>query len=256
MKALVWGRRGEPYPIPGRVLRYAPGTRPVRTRYATSTNPAVRYDAMQARLFAEGLDEGDTAIDVGAHAGQYALIMAARCGSTGHVAAFEPDPHARRKLARNIALNPAVKPPVVEALAVSDAPGEAVLYSRGGDSQSSLARSGIGEAAAAQAETFTVPLVTLDGYIADRGLAAPRWVKIDTEGAEIRILKGAPKLLAGPSSILCELHPYAWAEFGDSFEALQALVSQSGRRMRYLDEDQETRAEDVRYGSVLLERRG
>ena len=254
VKQLVWGRRGEPYPIPGRVLRYAPGTRPVRTHYAASPNPAVRYDAMQVRLFAEGLDEGDTAIDVGAHAGQYALIMAARCGLSGHVTAFEPDPHARRKLARNIALNPAVKPPVVEALAVSDAPGEAVLYSRGGDSQSSLARSGIGEAAAAQIETFTVPLVTLDGYIADQGLTAPRWVKIDTEGAEIRILKGAPKLLAGPSNILCELHPYAWAEFGDSFEQMQAVVSRSGRRIRYLDEDAETRAADVRYGSVLLER--
>jgi FkbM family methyltransferase len=254
LKQLVWGRRGEPYPISGHVLRYAPGTRPVRTRYATSPNPAVRYDAMQARLFAEGLNEGDTAIDIGAHAGQYALIMAARCGPSGHVAAFEPDPHARRKLERNIALNPGVKAPVVEALAVSDAPGEAVLYSRGGDSQSSLARSGIGEAAAERAERFTVPLVTLDGYIADRRLAAPRWVKIDTEGAEIRILKGAPQLLAGPSNILCELHPYAWAEFGNSFEELQAAVSGAGRRIRYIDETAEMKAADVRYGTVLLER--
>jgi FkbM family methyltransferase len=254
LKELVWGRRGEPYPIPGHVLRYAPGTRPVRPRYATSLNPAVRYDAMQAQLFAEGLNEGDTAIDIGAHAGQYALIMAARCGRSGHVAAFEPDPHARRKLARNIALNPGVKAPVVEALAVSDAPGEAVLYSQGGNSQSSLAKSGIGEAAAESAETFTVPLVRLDDYVAERGLAPPRWVKIDTEGAEIRILQGAPNLLAGPSNILCELHPYAWAEFGNSFEELQAAVSGAGRRIRYIDEVAEMKAADVRYGTVLLER--
>jgi FkbM family methyltransferase len=254
LKELVWGRRGEPYPISGHVLRYAPGTRPVRTRYVTSPNPAVRYDAMQAQLFAEGLDEGDTAIDIGAHAGQYALIMAARCGRSGHVAAFEPDPHARRKLARNIALNPGVKAPVVEALAVSDAPGEAVLYSQGGNSQSSLAKSGIGEVAAESAETFTVPLVRLDDYVAERGLAPPRWVKIDTEGAEIRILQGAPNLLAGPSNILCELHPYAWAEFGNSFEELHAAVSGAGRRIRYIDETAEMKASDVRYGTVLLER--
>lgn len=255
LKELVWGRRGEPYPIAGQVLRYAPGTRPVRTRYATSANPAVRYDAMQAQLFDEGLGEGDTAIDIGAHAGQYALIMAARCGRTGHVAAFEPDPHARRKLERNIALNPGVKPPVVEALAVSDAPGAAVLYSQGGNSQSSLARSGIGEAVAERAETFTVPLVTLDGYMADRGLAPPRWVKIDTEGAEIRILKGAPQLLAGASNILCELHPYAWAEFGNDFGELQAAVGAAGRSIRYIDENAEMRPADVRYGTVLLERK-
>ncbi len=254
LKELVWGRRGEPYAICGQILRYAPGTRPVRTRYADSPNPAVRYDALQAQLFAESLGEGDTAIDIGAHAGQYALIMAARCGRSGHVAAFEPDPHARLKLERNIALNPAVKPPVVEALAVSDSPGEAVLYSLGGNSQSSLARTGIGESVAGRAETITVPLVTLDGYIADRGLAPPRWVKIDTEGAEIRILKGARRLLAGPSAVLCELHPYAWAEFGDSFDALQSVVGASGRRIRLIDEDAELQAADVRYGAVLLER--
>jgi hypothetical protein len=147
-----------------------------------------------------------------------------------------------------------VKAPVVEALAVSDAPGEAVLYSQGGNSQSSLAKSGIGEAAAESAETFTVPLVRLDDYVAERGLAPPRWVKIDTEGAEIRILQGATNLLAGPSNILCELHPYAWAEFGNSFEELHAAVSGADRRIRYIDETAEMKASDVRYGTVLLER--
>jgi len=252
LKTLLYGRRGEPFAVGDQVLRYAPGTRPVRERYQTSPNDAVRYDALQVRLFREGLGEGDTAIDVGAHAGQYALIMAAMCGSSGHVAAFEPDPYARRLLHRNIALNPRIKAPTVEALAVSDAPGEAVLYSRGGNSQSSLARSGVGDAGIG-AETIKVPVVTLDGYLDERGLPEPRWIKIDTEGAEISILKGAPKLLAGRANIVCELHPYAWAEFGDSFEALQGLTAACGRRIRYLDQATEVGA-DVRYGTVLLER--
>jgi FkbM family methyltransferase len=254
LKSIVYGRRGEPYDVGGRRLRFAPGTRPVRMRYRTSPNDNVRYDALQAELLSKGLREGDTAIDIGAHAGQYALIMAAMCGPRGRVIAFEPDPHARRLLAHNIALNPGVTPPVVEALAVSDAPGEAVLYSRGGDSRSSLARTGIGEAAAATAETLTVPVVALDGYIADRRLSEPRWVKIDTEGAEIRILKGAPRLLAGPAGIVCELHPYAWAEFGSSFDELRAVVAAGGRWMRYLDEAAEI-AGEPRYGTVLLEPR-
>src|SRR5476651_1345578 len=153
LKSLIYGRSGEPYRVGEQVLRYAPGTRPVRLRYENSSNDNARYDAMQVRLFCEGLSEGDTAIDVGGHAGQYALIMAAMCGQSGHVVTFEPDPHARRKLEHNVALNPGVKPPTVEALAVSDAPGEATLYSRGGNSNSSLARSGIGEAQAVLAET-------------------------------------------------------------------------------------------------------
>jgi FkbM family methyltransferase len=234
------------------VLRYAPGTRPVRARYAASADINARYDALQVGLLASGLRAGDTALDVGGHAGQYALIMAAICGRAGTVVTFEPDPHARRLLERNVALNPAIKPPIVEALAVADAPGEAVLYSRGGDSNSSLARSAIGEASAAVAERFTVPVVTLDGYLAAKGLATPSWVKIDTEGAEIRILAGAPRLLASPANIVCELHPYAWAEFGDSFDGLRTLAAGAGRRLRYLDED--APADEARYGTVLLER--
>ena len=99
-----------------------------------------------------------------------------------------------------------------------------------------------------------MPLVTLDSYIADNGLAVPRWVKIDPEGAEIRILKGAPKLLASDAGILCELHPYAWPEFGNTFAELKDIVAASGRRIRYIDEDQEV-GDTATYGTVLLEKR-
>ena len=146
VKRFVYGKRGEPYVIAGRTLRYTPGTRPVRTRYANSPNDNSRYDALQVQLLAEHLREGDTAIDIGAHYGQYCILMAEMCGAMGDVVAFEPDPHARRMLMRNLRLNPTIKPPTVELLAVSDAQGEAVLYSRGGNSQSSLARSAIGQA--------------------------------------------------------------------------------------------------------------
>ena len=253
-KRLVYMNRGEPYHVAGRTVRYVPGTRPVRLGYAHSRNRAVRFDALQVKLLSSGLKEGDTAIDIGAHAGQYCLLMAEMCGKSGRVIAFEPDPHARSLLNRNIALNPKLKSPTIETCAVSDAAGEAVLFSCGGNSQSSLARSGIGINAAESAEQFTVLLVTLDDYIASHALSAPRWVKIDVEGAEIRVLKGAAKLLAGDTQIICELHPYAWPEFGDSFETMQELVAASGRSIRYLDEPREFNGVPI-YGSVLLERK-
>ena len=253
LKRLIYGKRGEPYAIVGRSLRYIPGTRPVRMSYVSSSNDNNRYDVLQIRLLAEHLREGDTAIDIGAHCGQYCILMAAMCGAAGTVVAFEPDHHARKILMQNLDLNSGIKRPMVEALAVSDTQGEAVLYSRGGNSQSSLARSGIGETAARDDEIIVVPLVTLDAYVREKGLHQPRWVKIDAEGAEIRILKGAPKLLAGDTEIVCELHPYAWAGFGNSFEELKALVRNAGRRMRYLDEHSEI-GSDAKYGVVLLER--
>jgi FkbM family methyltransferase len=251
-KNLIWGRRGEPYRIGGHTLRYLPGTRPVRLRYVDSPDGVTRYDALQLQLLASTLREGDTAIDIGAHAGQYCIAMAALCGATGRVVAFEPDPHARRLLERNLRLNPRLKRPVVEARAVSDASGEAVLYSRGGNTQSSLARSAVEFTAEQRSEPIRVQLVALDAYLAEHGLA-PRWVKIDAEGAEIRILRGARALLAGDAGIVCELHPYAWPEFGNTLAELKELVAQSGRRMRYLDQRAPV-GDRVEYGTVVLER--
>jgi len=254
LKRLIYGQRGEPYRIAGRMLRYTPGTRPVRLRYTKSTNDNARYDALQVQLFADRLSEGDIAIDVGAHRGQYSIIMAAMCGQTGEVVAFEPDPYALETLQRNLELNPKVKRPTIEPLAVSDAPGEAVLYSRRGNSQSSLARSGIGKEAVQESEKILVSLVTLDSYLLEKGLPEPRWIKIDTEGSEIRILKGAKQLLASNAGIVCELHPYAWEELGNTLQELKDIAAAAGRHIRYLDHTADI-SDEVKYGTVLIEHR-
>jgi hypothetical protein len=78
-------------------------------------------------------------------------------------------------------------------------------------------------------------------------------VKIDAEGAEIRILKGAKRVLASNADVVCELHPYAWPEFGNTFAELKMLVAAAGRHIRYLDRDAEI-GDRANYGIVLLER--
>lgn len=251
LKRLLYGRRGEPYRINGVTLRYLPGTRPVRPRYATADDRNARFDALQVAFVATELGEGDVAIDVGAHAGQYSLLMASMCGASGTVVAIEPDPYARETLARNIALNPGVNSPLVEAFALSDSPGHTSLFSRRGNSQSSLVRAAV-DFGDGGVEEIAVPVTTLDQYLEELGLV-PQFVKIDAEGAEIRILKGAARLLAGDAGVVCELHPYAWQALGNTFHELREIVYASGRRMRYLDEQQE--ASDIAtYGTVVLER--
>src|ERR1700704_1785784 len=119
-KRFLYRRHGEPYRIGGHTLRYEPGTRPVRTHYINSTNIVTRYDALQVQLLSKSLAEGDSAIDIGAHCGQYTILMAALCGQSGRVVAFEPDPYACKLLLKNLNLNPHIKKPVVETYAVSD----------------------------------------------------------------------------------------------------------------------------------------
>jgi hypothetical protein len=105
VKRPVYGRVGEPYSFGDHKLRFSPGTRPVRTKYATSQEVNARNDALQVELVLRVLSSGDTAIDIGAHAGQYGFLMSSQCGQSGQVICFEPDPDAITMLENNFSLN-------------------------------------------------------------------------------------------------------------------------------------------------------
>lgn len=244
-KQLVYGRRGEPYEFAGQTLRFVPGTRPVRRKYLDSTNWVNRDDVLEILWLESHLAEGDVVIDVGAHYGIYSVLMAARASK---VVAFEPDPYARAILTRNVRLNSKSRVVAIEEFACSDQEGQAILFSRAGNANSSFARSAV-EKQSLPLEKISVPTITLDRYLAKHSLS-PQAVKIDAEGAEIRILKGASQLLASEAAVLCELHPYAWAEFGNSLPELESLLACAGRKLRYLDA---TRKPNT-YGMTLLER--
>jgi FkbM family methyltransferase len=252
IKRRIYVRRGEPYRIHGHTLRYTPGSRPVRLRYKNSSNANARYDALQVELLSTSLRPGDTAIDIGAHAGQYCILMAAMVGDKGNVVAFEPDPYALKLLLRNLELNPHLKRPRIENIALSDVDGETILYSRGGNSQSSLVRCAVDFRHEHYVEKIRVRTARLDSYLAQNKIPTPTWVKIDAEGAEIRILQGATTLLRGSAQIVCELHPYAWKEFGNEFAELKHLLSNAGRRMRYLGSEREV-GETAEYCTLLIE---
>jgi hypothetical protein len=104
-----------------------------------------------------------------------------------------------------------------------------------------------------KSEEIRVPLITLDSYLSECNLPEPRCVKIDGEGTEILILKGAKQVLSSNADLLCELHPYAWPEFGNTLAEVKDMAAAAGRRIRYLDQDMEV-GEQAEYGTVLLER--
>jgi FkbM family methyltransferase len=253
-KTWLFSRCGEPYRIGGKTLRFVPGTRPIRLRYQTSDNAVNRYDAMQLAWMMKNLAEGDIAVDVGANYGQCAVVMAERCGAGGRVIAFEPNSRARDLLRRNFDLNRQIKRAAIESFACSDvAGGEVKLYHNGNPANSALVPFAGPPGTSNELESCRVPVTTLDAYFAQRGLPEPSFVKIDTEGAEIRVLQGARNALASQAAILCELHPYAWPQFGNSLQELKDLLAAYGRHMRYLDQESEI-GDDASYGIVALER--
>ena len=98
-----------------------------------------------------------------------------------------------------------------------------------------------------------MPVVTLDDYIADIAIPESRWVKIDTEGAEIRIRKGAAQLLQGEANVILGLHPYAWEEFGSLLAERKILAKAAGREGRYLDHPTEI-GDNAFFGALAINR--
>jgi FkbM family methyltransferase len=250
LKSFLYSRSGEPYRFGGSILRFTPGSRPVRTKYRNSPNTNVRNDALQVELVLNSLHKGDTAVDIGAHAGQYGVLMSACCGSNGSVICFEPDPDAITRLERNIALNPTLKSPQIVQAACSDTAGKANFYTQGGNSQSSLAKSALPQDRATK--EILVETIRLDDWWTSERTDMPTLIKIDTEGAEVHVLRGMPKILASKARIVCELHPFAWDEFGVTFQDIENLVVQSGRTMNWLD-GRGTVKSPGEYGTVMIE---
>jgi FkbM family methyltransferase len=133
--------------------------------------------------------------DVGAYTGFYAMV-AASCNLNAQVFAFEPYPTARAWLEKNIALNALAGQIHIVPYAVSDQAGEADFYvptTETGlmETSSSLAS----EFHAEHLQVLKVPVLTLDGFKAQRGCGPIDLMKIDVETLEHRVLRGARGIL-------------------------------------------------------------
>jgi FkbM family methyltransferase len=133
-------------------------------------------------------------LDIGAHVGFYTLLAAVLTMPGGRVFAFEPLDSNVAKLRRHIALN-RISVEVNEC-AVADRDGEA-HFQRGTDSYTG----GLHDVG------MPVPVVSVDGLRAAGRLPDPDIVKIDVEGAEELVLKGASKtILATRPTIFLATH--------------------------------------------------
>ncbi|MGI8945078.1 MAG: FkbM family methyltransferase [Thermoleophilaceae bacterium] len=174
--------------------------RPLRAAYEWR-NPAARRDRTDnetlLRLLAFSLREDSNCIDVGCHRGEVLAEML-RLAPGGHHIAFEPVPASHASLAADF---PAAD---VRKAAVSDTDGEAdFVVVPGLPSFSGLReRSYPGEQ---RTERVRVETCRLDGCL-PAGYV-PRLVKVDVEGAELHVLRGARETLR-------RHRPIVWFEHG------------------------------------------
>lgn len=137
------------------------------------------------------LRQGDLFVDVGANIGSYAVLASAVCGA--ETIAIEPDPVTMGWLKKNIAANSIGEAVTTVEAAVGREAGE-VSFTVGLDTVNQVA-------SARHQNTRKVRVVRLDDLLAGR---SPAFIKLDVEGYEAEVIRGASETLKNPSLLAIE----------------------------------------------------
>jgi len=161
-------------------------------------------DPALCSLAREFIVRGNTVWDVGANIGLFSFAAAHLAGESGKVFAFEPDAWLVQLLRRSASIQPRSSASVqIVPAAVADS-CDLRTFNIAVRSRATNALAGYGHHTGGIAEQQTVMTVSLD-WLAER-LPIPDVVKIDVEGAELEVLRGAIGLMEkrGPI-LLCEV---------------------------------------------------
>jgi FkbM family methyltransferase len=134
----------------------------------------------------------DHFVDGGANIGSYSVLASAVCGARS--TAVEPDPDTMRSLRRNVLANN-IQDRVRLIQAALGAQPDAVRFTVGNDTTNRVATE-------ADAKTQEVAVRTLDDIL-DR--ESPLLIKLDVEGYETKVIRGAEKTLQNPSLLAIQI---------------------------------------------------
>jgi FkbM family methyltransferase len=169
-------------------------------------------------------------LDIGANIGAHTLRLAKLVGPSGRVMAFEPTDFAFRKLRRNLDINPSLASRV-EAfhcfLTANDGTTvpDAIYSSWPLAAQAGLHAKHLGH----EMQTEAAQARSLDSILAERADRKVQLVKLDVDGYECDVLRGATSLLRDTRPIfVMELAPYVLEERGTSLDQLLSYFVPNG----------------------------
>ncbi len=199
------------------------------------------------------IQPGMVVLDIGAHIGYYARLLAQLVGENGKILAFEPHPRTFAVLSQNIRRYPSVQ---AHQLAISDQGGMAELYdyllmSASGslhfdENLRELQQSQISEYDIAprvnqvETRTFTVETVALDDFLPQHDITTVDFIKMDIEGAELMALRGLKQIIhqSPRLRLIMEYNPQALKAFEHAPEAaLQEVMSLGFDRVAMINDD-------------------
>lgn len=195
------------------------------------------FEKKTLKVLSKVIQKGETFIDVGANIGSVALPVAQLLGPKGQVIAIEPSDIAINRLQTNLSLNPSLcnNVELVHAF-VSDKPDRTAssVYS-------SWKISGFNpfdrhpHHAGRLQPAEKAQTITLDEFTAARNLS-PDWLKIDVDGHECEVLRGAIRLLQEERpKLLLEICNYTLESRGEDLHQLMEILWTAGYEVRNLN---------------------
>ncbi|WP_232231627.1 FkbM family methyltransferase [Coleofasciculus chthonoplastes] len=156
-----------------------------------------RLDWGSETLLLKFLDREKSFIDVGANIGYYSLLAIT---SSCNVYSFEPDPRVVETLKKNLAQFQNAQ---IIRKALYSEPGTMELSLSASPELNSLVRQG------SQGQGISVPVTTLDVFMADYPSLSVSAIKTDVEGADFQVLLGGKSLLIRDQPlVLSEAYPH------------------------------------------------
>jgi len=193
------------------------------------------YEAGILSVLRNLLRKGDVFLDAGANIGFLSCIAAHFVGNSGLVYAVEPHPEIYRMLKYNIHINKLrnVRP---LNIALGAEVSKARIYDNFSINRGSASL--IRPEGASEELGEEVEVTTIDTLIKNKQLRIPTLIKIDVEGFELEILKGAKTLLSGSQApMLCveysDLHPQHGGITRDIYRFIKSVNNYSFYKLRH-----------------------
>jgi FkbM family methyltransferase len=186
------------------------------------------YETENHLIFKEKIKSGDTVIDIGAHIGLMSVILGKLVGEKGEVYSFEPTPYTFSLLNKMIGLNKlqAVVKPVNKA--VSDTSGFVEFSADTMDVSNSI----VSYEHNSEYKKIKVPTISIDEFVKENKMQKLDFIKIDAEGVELDVLKGAKETLQKfRAKMILALHPLPIKAKGDSLEEIYDFLQQAGYKV-------------------------
>ena len=164
----------------------------------------VDYERLLERQYSKFLDAGDVVVDAGAHAGRHLACFAKLVGAQGHVHGFEPLPAMHAQLRKRFS----TKNVTLHDVALSDISGTVeFVHAVGAPEESGLRERKYNHPEIVTPTRVEVVVERLDRY--GDALHGLRFIKVDVEGAELNLLRGA-------TGVLARYRPIVSVEYGRS----------------------------------------